>query len=173
MDLTAYKTFESERLFMRPTNTEDSHFIYALMTSPKWFKFIGDRNLSGVQDAVNYISTKMFPQLLKLGFGNYTVIRKEDQEKLGTVGVYDREGLEGLDIGFAFLPEFEQKGYAIESAQALKEFIKTEFGITYLKGITNKENAASQKLLLKLGLSFQKNIILTEEADEVMLFSNQ
>jgi hypothetical protein len=46
----------------------------------------------------------MTPQLKKLGFSSYTVIRKTDNAKVGSSGLYDREGLEGIDLGFAFLP---------------------------------------------------------------------
>lgn len=45
-----------------------------------------------------------------------TVIRKLDNVKIGTCGLYDREGIDGVDIGFAFLPEYEKKGFAFENA---------------------------------------------------------
>ena len=124
-----YKEFETERLVIRPVQFEDEEFIFELMTSPKWIKFIGDRKIKSLMDANNYIETKMLPQLKKLGFGNYAVIRKEDGERLGTVGLYDREGLEGVDIGFAFLSRYENKGYAFEASARLMRAAKEDFNL--------------------------------------------
>lgn len=165
-----YKIFETERLILRPTGLEDAEFIYELMTMPKWIQFIGDRNIKNSEDAKRYIEDRMLPQLHKLGFGNYTVIRKSDNAKLGTSGLYDRDGLEGVDIGFAFLEKYEGQGYAYESSNVLVNYAFDELGYASIKGVTDKENISSQKLLEKLGLGFQKLTILPKETEEVMLY---
>ena len=112
----------------------------------------------------------MLPQLERLGFGNYTVIRKSDQAKMGICGLYDRDGLDGLDIGFAFLPEYEGKGYAFESANKLKQVAFTEFGITEIVAITTQDNTASQKLLEKLGLTLTGATKIPNDNEELLLY---
>ncbi len=77
-----YKSFETERLIIKPTTEADSSFIYELVNTPKWIKNIGDRNVNSTKDAANYIKNKITPQLEKLGFSNYTVIIKSDGIKL-------------------------------------------------------------------------------------------
>ncbi|MEO9532940.1 MAG: GNAT family N-acetyltransferase [Crocinitomicaceae bacterium] len=168
-----FKTFETERLILRPTQIEDADFIFELMTMPKWIRFIGDRGIKNTKDAEQYIEERMLPQLHKLGFGNYTVIRKSDHEKLGTSGLYDREGLEGLDIGFAFLERFEGQGYAYESSKVLVDYTFNSLNYKLIKGITDKENKSSQRLLEKLGLNFHKFVVLPDETEEVMLFQKE
>lgn len=163
-------SYETERLILKPTSIEDAEFILELMNSPKWLKYIGDRNLHTVEDATTYIIKKKLPQLLRLGYGNYTVIRKTDNIKLGTVGLYDREGLEGIDIGFAFLPAYEKKGYAFEAANKLKQLAFTVFGLTQLSGIISKENTASHQLLKKLGLTLTGTINIPNDTEELLLF---
>ncbi|MEL7221530.1 MAG: GNAT family N-acetyltransferase [Bacteroidota bacterium] len=165
-----YPSFETERLFLRPTAEADAPMILALLNTPKWHLYIGDRNVNTLEDAVLYIQKKMRPQLERLGYSNYTLIRKVDQVKVGSCGLYDREGLEGIDIGFALLPDFEKKGYAFEAANCLKEAAFTVFGITALRGITVKENLSSQKLLSKLGLVHTEDINLPNDEEELMLF---
>ena len=86
----------------------------------------------------------MTPQLERLGYSNYTLTTKRDNQKIGTCGLYDREGLKGIDIGFAFLPEFERKGFAYESSNKLKEVAFSEFGIKTISAITAKNNISSQ-----------------------------
>ena len=164
------KNFKTERLIIRPTSEEDAAFILELLNTPKWLKYIGDRNVKTVESAKEYINNKILPQLKKLGYSNYTLIRKSDKVKIGTCGLYDREGLEGIDIGFAFLPEFERKGYAFESANKLKNVAFDEFGITEISAITTKDNIASQKLLEKLGMIFIGTTNIPNDNEELLLY---
>jgi ribosomal-protein-alanine N-acetyltransferase len=165
------KTFETDRLILKPTTVADAEFIRSLYNSPKWIKFIGDRQLNTVKDAENYIQTKLMPQMERLGYGTYTIIRKSDGEKVGSCGLYDREGVNGIDIGFALLPDFEKKGYAFESVNYLKEIGFSDFKLKQISGITSKKNKASQDLLIKIGLKFEKTIILPNETEEILLFT--
>ncbi len=162
------QTFTTDRLLMRPTAIDDAEFICTLMNIPKWIQYIGDRNVRTSGDAKNYILNRMTPQLERLGYSNYTVIRKTDRAKIGTCGLHDREGLNGIDLGFAFLPEYEGKGYGFESAQRMVRAAKEQFNLNYLSAITVRENLASQKLLEKLGFEFSKTIRLGET--ELLLF---
>lgn len=165
------KTILTERLVLKPTTEEDAEFIFELLNTPKWLKFIGDRNVRSTTDAAEYIKTRMLPQLERLGYGNYTVVRTSDNIKIGTCGLFDREGLEGIDIGFAFLPDYEGKGYGFESANTLKEVAFKEFGIKEMNAITSKENINCQKLLEKLGLKLRGTTILPNEEEELLLYS--
>jgi ribosomal-protein-alanine N-acetyltransferase len=165
------KTFETDRLILKPTTLADAEFIRSLYNSPKWIEFIGDRQLNTVKDAENYIQTKLMPQMERLGYGTYTIIRKSDGEKVGSCGLYDREGVNGIDIGFALLPDFEKKGYAFESVNYLKEIGFSDFKLKQISGITSKKNKASQDLLMKIGLKFEKTIILSNETEEILLYT--
>ena len=75
-----------------------------------------------------------------------------------------------MDIGFAFLPEFEGQGYAYESANKMKEAAKDLFGVKELKAITDQENLPSQKLLKKLGFKLDGKTILKGEEEELLLY---
>ncbi len=163
-------SFETERLIIRPTGIEDAALILELMNTPKWLEFIGDRNVKTMEGSRAYIEEKMLPQLERLGYANYTVIKKSNGTKIGTCGLYDREGLEGIDIGFAFLPQFESQGYGFESALCIKNAAFEEFGIDSLRAITSKKNFASQKLLEKLGFTCTGVTTLPNENEELLLY---
>lgn len=165
-----YKSFETERLIIKPTSESDSEFIFELLNTPKWLKYIGDRNIKTVKNAKDYIKEKMIPQLERLGYSNYTLIRKQDNQKIGTCGLCDREGLDGIDIGFAFLPEYEKKGFAFESSNKLKEVAFSEFDIKTISAITTKDNTSSQKLLEKLGLKFIGTKKIPNDDKELLLY---
>lgn len=162
--------YETERLLLRPTSKDDADLILKLFNTPKWLKNIGDRNVNNLAQARKYIEEKMLPQLYTHGYSNYTVIRKADNRKIGCCGLYDREGLEGIDIGFAFLPAYEGKGYAFESAKKVLKIAYRNFGIKRISAVTAKSNRDSQKLISKLGLTYQKMIFLPNDDEELMYF---
>ncbi|GAA0715132.1 GNAT family N-acetyltransferase [Aquimarina litoralis] len=164
------KHFETDRLLLIPSSIGDASFYLELLNTPKWLQNIGDRNVKSIEDSKAYIEQKMLPQLEKLGFSNYTVIRKSDNIKLGCCGLYDREGIDGFDIGFAFLPAYEKMGYAYESASKLKQVAITQFKIKKISAITIPENKSSQKLLEKLDFDFIKIITIPNDDEKLMLY---
>lgn len=165
-----YLQFETERLNLIPTSIADAAFIFELLNTPNWLKYIGDRKVHTLADATNYIKVKMIPQLERLGYGNFTITLKSTKEKIGICGLYDRAGLKGIDIGFAFLPQFEKQGYAFESAKIIMDAAFNQFNINRISAITTAANIGSQKLLNKLGLQFEKKFFMVGDSEELMLF---
>jgi len=166
------KTYETERLILKDANLEDADFFLELYNMPSFIRYIGDRNLRTKEDAENYITNRFRPQFEKLGFGNYVVILKEDNTKIGAVGIFEREGLDVLDIGFSFLEKYEGKGYAYESANKLKEVAAKDFEVHKISAITTKDNFSSQKLIERLGLKFQKMVMIPNDEEELMYYEN-
>lgn len=168
--MTDYKTFETERLWLMPMTAQDAPFFLVLVNTPKWVKYIGDRGVRTVEAAATYITERMNPQWERLGFGNFKVVRKADGATLGTCGLFDREGLEGVDIGFAFLPQFEKNGYAFEAASKMLALAKQEFLLKEVKAITLKENINSQRLLEKIGLTYSEDVTIANDTEKLMLY---
>jgi RimJ/RimL family protein N-acetyltransferase len=171
MTANIYPVLETERLFLRSTTEEDADLILELLNTPKWKAYIGNRDVHTIEESANYIKTKMLPQLEKRGFGNFTLIRKSDKEKIGTCGLYDREGLEGLDLGYALLPDFEGNGFALEAAREVVRFGFEELREPSIQAITSKTNIQSQKLLERLGMSCKGVTILPGEKEELRVYN--
>ncbi|MCB0686103.1 MAG: GNAT family N-acetyltransferase [Saprospiraceae bacterium] len=166
----AFLEFETERLLIRPTNFDDAPFLLLLLNTPKWLEFIGDRKVYDLPASRNYIKERIIPQFYKWGFGNYTLIRKMDKIPIGCCGLYDRPGVDGIDLGFALMPAFEKYGYALEAAQKMLEIATDIFKLNKVSAITSTENMASQNLLRKLGMKYQGLLSISDEDDPVLLF---
>jgi len=165
--------YETKRLLLKPTAVDDASFFLELYNTPDWIKYIGDRNIKTMEAATTFIREKILPQFNQLGYSNYTVILKSDNTKIGSCGLYDRDGLEGVDLGFAFLPKYYKHGYGYESACKVATLAFQEFGLNRLQAITVHYNMASVNLLKKLNFQFIKNIYLPNDpndTEEVMLF---
>ena len=70
-------------------------------------KYVGDRKINSIQDAKEYIQNMMLPQLYSVGYSNYSIIIKKNEKKIGICGLYHRESIDGVDLGFGLLPEYE------------------------------------------------------------------
>lgn len=165
---TETSLIETDRLLLKPASIDDAAFLLVLSNTPKWIQYIGDRNIKSLEDATRYLKEKVIPPYEKLGFGTFIVTRKSDNCKIGTCGLYDREGLEGIDLGFALLPSFEKKGYAFEASQKVIELGFGQFNLRAINAITRKDNDASQRLLEKLG--FLHSGIISLNYEELILY---
>jgi len=167
------KVYETERLILQPMSVDDKEFIFELYNRPKFIKYIGERGIKTLSDAENYILNRFLPQFDKLGYGNYLVVTKDKGDKIGGVGIFEREGLDVVDIGFSLLEEFEGKGYAYEAAQKVKSIGMDDFGLKKISAITSKDNFSSQKLIEKLGLKFKNYVTLPNEDEELMYYETE
>ena len=101
------------------------------------------------------------------------MITKEGHHKIGGVGIFEREGLEVVDIGFSLLDEFEGKGYAYEAALRIKSVGMNDFGLKKISAITTKDNFSSQKLIEKLGLKFIRFVRIPNDPEELMYYETE
>jgi RimJ/RimL family protein N-acetyltransferase len=162
---------ETERLLLRQFTAEDAEFILALVNEPSFLQNIGDRGVRTLQDAESYILQGPVASYARNGFGLYLVVLKETHQSIGMCGLIKRESLEDVDIGYAFLPKFWSKGYAVESALAVKAYAKDVIGLKRIVAITDPANEGSIRVLEKIGLRFEKMVRLAEDDMELKLFA--
>ena len=161
---------ETERLRIRPFSLTDAPFVLALLNTPSWLEFIGDRGIKTVDDAEVYILNNPLRNYEQHGFGPYIVELKDTNAPIGQCGLHKRPALDDIDIGFAFLPEYVGSGYGYESASALIAYGRDVLGLTRLTGITKPTNQHSIRLLEKLGMRFEKKIMFNTSGVESFLF---
>jgi len=161
---------ETERLILRQLTQEDAKFIFELLNDPSWIQNIGDRNIRTLDDARSYIEKGPRASYEKNGFGLYLIALKETGESVGMCGLIRREGLEDVDIGYALLPKFWSKGYAVEAARATKAYAKDVVGLNRLVAIVDPANEGSIRVLEKIGLRYEKMVRLSADDIELKLF---
>lgn len=161
---------ETERLLLHELSTKDAHFILEILNEPSFIRNIGDRGIRTIDGANSYILNGPVASYTKNGFGLYLVKLKETDEPIGMCGLIKRETLEDVDIGYAFLPRFWSKGYAVEASKAVKEYAKNVIGLKRLVAIVDPENEGSIRVLQKIGLNFEKMVKLSEDDIELKLF---
>ena len=94
-----------------------------------------------------------FQKALKEKKEEYSLAVKENGKFVGELVLHNFDYYGGVEMGFRFFKECHGKGYAIESASALKEYCFNNLGAKKLKSRCYKENLPSAKLIKRLGLN--------------------
>src|SRR5215203_5977420 len=162
---------ETERLFLRQFSIEDAQFILTLLNEPSFLRYIGDKKVRNLDDAQQYILNGPIASYKQNGFGLYLAGLRESHTPIGMCGLIKREELPDVDIGFAFLPDFWNKGLAFEAAGAVMKYGHEKLKLKRIVAITSLDNDASIKLLQRLGLTFERVIKLSEDREQVKLFA--
>jgi RimJ/RimL family protein N-acetyltransferase len=161
-------TIETQRLLLRRLCEEDAAFILELMNTPGWLRFIGDRGIRTSGDAREYILNGPVKSYENHGFGLLLVELKESGRPAGMCGLLKRDELDMPDLGFAFLPAENGKGYAAEAAAAVLEHARNTLRLTRIAAITATDNEKSVRLLQGRGFCMEKSIQIGEE--QLLLF---
>lgn len=151
----------TNRLLIEPLSLDDNDFIFELINTEGWIRFIGNRNINSATQAIDYIQKIIDNQNI-----NYWVVKlKEENIKIGIITFIKRDYLDHYDIGFAFLPNYTHNGFAYEASVKILDFVSALPGQNSILATTVPENISSIKLLKKLGMNFEKEI----ERDNIIL----
>lgn len=161
---------ETERLQLRELIHEDASFIVELVNTPGWLKYIGDRNIKTIEQAIQYLDQGPLKSYRENGFGLWLVESKEGKKSIGMCGFLKRDYLDHPDIGFAFLPEHHGKGYAFESADLCMSYAKTQLKLKTICAITLPNNYNSIKLLEKIGLKYIQPLLMPVNNEQLSLY---
>lgn len=156
----------TERLSLDRLTIHDYEFIRDLVNTSGWLRFIGDRNIYSDEDAVAYIS-----KINSTSDLTYWIVHlKITNAPIGVITFLKRNYLQHFDIGFAFLPAYNGKGYAYEAASEVLSIINRMPEYTTVLATTIPHNIRSIKLLKKLGFHFEEEIEI--EGDRLHIYSN-
>jgi RimJ/RimL family protein N-acetyltransferase len=125
------------------------------VNSEGWLKFIGDRNVHSNEDAIAYIN-----KMSNTADVTYWVVHlAESNVPIGIITFIKRAYLEHHDIGFAFLPPYNNNGYAYEAAREVLSILSQQPEHSIILATTLPANDRSIKLLTKLGFCFEKEVV--------------
>jgi len=161
---------ETERLHLKLIEPNDAKFLFRLVNTEGFHQFIGDRQITDEESAVRYMQQRMSPVLSEKGFINYVMLTKQDNIAVGTCSLHDRKGIDGLDVGYALLPEFEGNGYAYEGAKQMVQMAFEDYHQQQVSAITIEENIGSCRVLERLGFQHQSFLKLPDDEEELKLY---
>jgi [ribosomal protein S5]-alanine N-acetyltransferase len=153
------RNLTTNRLLLETLSEKDSAFILELLNTVGWIRFIGDRNVRTEADAKAYIQKINDTEDSTC----WTVKLKDTNSAIGIITFIKRDYLKHHDIGFAFLPNFSNNGYAFEATQKVLYSINLNNEPIQILATTIPENVSSIRLLKKLGFRFDRAIQIQDK----------
>ncbi len=162
------QNLKTERLIFKKATEDDAAFYLELLNEPGYLANIGDRGVRTLDDAREYIRTRHTYEDGDYGF--FVLRLREGGEKVGIAGILNRDFLEEADLGYGLLSRFEGKGYATEAGVAVRDYAKDILGLAKIGAIVAPHNHASIRIIEKLGLSYQKEVIYPGEEEPIQYY---
>jgi diamine N-acetyltransferase len=158
--------FQTDRLLVRAFGPNDLENLFQVYGDPVVMQLI--------REPLTWVATReMLDQQIQ-GYGqNPAYGRFAVQEKLtggfcGIFLIHFTELTGGIEIGYAFLPQFWSRGFATELTLGALEYAFGTLGLERVFAITDLQNLASQMVLLKAG--FEQLPELKEKSKPVAVF---
>jgi ribosomal-protein-alanine N-acetyltransferase len=154
----------TSRLLIRQFQEQDYTSLFEYLSNPSIYRFEPGEPIS-LEKAKELASERA------QGNDFWAVILKGDQKLVGHLYFKQLEPKEfqTWELGYIFNPAFHNRGYATESASGLVHYGFMQFGIHRVIAHCNPENAASWKVLEKIGMRregyFRKNVFFRTAKD--------
>jgi ribosomal-protein-alanine N-acetyltransferase len=148
-------TFATRRLTARKLAYEDLPCLIDLHLDPEVSLFLG--GVRSPEATAVYVETNI-RHWIDHGFGLWT-LQTHNGSFVGRAGLryVDVEGVVELEIAYTLLREAWGKGLATEIANALVDHWETRRPDPSLVGLVRKGHAASERVLQKVGLSYERD----------------
>ena len=146
---------ETERLAFRHFTLDDLPQLIEQRSDPEVNKFLGGPERQNAEALAVRIRFYM-GCYDSHGFGMRRMIWKERGDVIGGAGLQGREETAEIEVGYSVIKSFWGKGIATEAAHGWMDFGFNVQGLERIVGVTDLDNKASQHILKKLGMTYEK-----------------
>ena len=188
MNLIGSKTIETERLILKSSKMEEQKRLWEILMIPKvnkWYLTSAKKNANNLEHWTWETQEKFYKHKVDNADNNdefvWSVFLKPEytnsshEEVIGQVSAQENgEDITIRDVGWFIDPIYQGRGYAVEAAKAMIDYMFKEVEINKISSSAVKDNIASCKIFEKLG--FIKAGEITKESpytfyDGILTFS--
>jgi ribosomal-protein-alanine N-acetyltransferase len=145
---------ETPRLRLRPFTAGDFDDLFALFTDPEVMRFVG--NGVRTREETETSLARMAGQWPRHGFGMWALHEKDTGRFVGRCGLQPLPGTPEIELGYTLHRAFWGRGFATEAAAASVRHGFEAAGLSRIVAIARAENAASRRVMEKVGLTFER-----------------
>lgn len=152
---------DTPRLRLRPLLMADLEPLHLLRQDPEMMRYMSDGHLPDREETESWLHwhTGLWEAD---GFSLFAAERRPDHRFIGWIGVtrpyWFPEMMPTPEIGWFIDRELWGRGLASEGAAAALHFAFEDLRIERVIGIYNADNAASGRVMAKIGMSFWKQL---------------
>lgn len=154
---------ETERLILRELLPNDVDGYFEMDSDPDVHIYLGSQPMQQKEQAANAIQF-IRKQYIDNGIGRWAVIDKNSNTFLGWAGLkliteLTNNHINYLDLGYRLSRKYWGMGYASEAAAASLAYAFNELQANEVYAIADCKNAASNKILIKTGLTLVETFV--------------
>ncbi len=140
------------RLALRPFTLADAPVIHAVYRDPDVMRHVGAGPVAGLA-ATEAMLREYIAHQRRHGFSFWAVVERASGALVGDAGLYRPDGGgPGAELGYTLRKASWGRGYATEAARACVDAAFGPLGLEELHAIADPANAASIRVLRKLGM---------------------
>ena len=145
----------TERLTLRHLEPGDAAVMFALNADPEVMRYLPDAPFPSVEEARRFLED--YQEVYRTdGFARWAVVEDATGELAGWCGL--RRLVEGeIDLGYRLLRSAWGRGIATEAGRASLAYGFRTLGLERVVARADVGNAASVRVLSKVGLRFERN----------------
>jgi [ribosomal protein S5]-alanine N-acetyltransferase len=153
--------FETARMHARPMRGDDFEPLLAMYQNDAITATLGGNRTA--EQVREYLDDQLL-HFARHGYGFWMFHSKADGRFVGRGGLRNIfvGGHDEVEVGYALMPEFWKQGLATEIAQASAEIGFARFELPELVSFTLPSNAASRRVMEKVGFQFELEIVYKE-----------
>jgi ribosomal-protein-alanine N-acetyltransferase len=146
---------ETKRLYLRPFQPGDLDVLAALCANPDVMRYVGHgvRTRKETETGLH----RMMAHWQAHGFGMWKLVEKETGAFVGRAGLIHLDSTPEIEVGYVLDCPFWGRGLATEAARASLQFGFDPLGLERIVAIARPENHASQRVMQKLGMTYEKD----------------
>ena len=148
---------ETPRLILRHLTLEDTEALAAIHADPIVMEFYPRRR---TYEETEQQVKRIINDYQQRGWGVWATIDKASNKFIGRCGLkfWIVEGHPETEIGYMLAKEYWGRGLATEAAIAIRDYGFREVNCDRLISLIAHDNIASQKVALKTGLTYEKDV---------------
>ena len=146
---------QTQRLRLRPYAEADVDALHALWIDPEVRRWLRDDKVISREEAKQEVRDAI-ARFRTHGFGEWIVEPRGEPRPIGFCGFRFVAGTPEIEILYGLAPDCWGRGLATEASRAVLGFGFEQCGLSRVTGNADVPNAASVRVLEKLGMGFER-----------------
>lgn len=148
---------ETNRLRLRSFRPEDLADLHLVFGDAEVMRYISGGKARSLEETGKGLA-RTIDGWQSLGFGFWAVTIKGSDKMIGYCGFMFLEGTPEIELAYGLAKPYWGSGFATEAARACLQYGFAEMKLERIVGVVNPGNAASQRVLEKLGMKYTRDV---------------
>ena len=149
---------ETERLILRRFTLDDVNAAWEMNRDPEVTKFILGEGPPSRERVRELIEKNTLADYEKYGYGRMAIVHKADNCFIGFTGLKYLDDMQEVDVGYRLIRKYWGRGLATEATRPTVDIGFNDLKLDRVIAMALPDNAASVRVMQKLGMTFWKEI---------------